>query len=66
VAKKTRKSWEGKLIYLLVAIGYEVGLENIWCFRTWQRCLVEDSYRVESTAVSYRVDSTAVVKGDGI
>jgi hypothetical protein len=36
VVKKTRESWDRKIIlFFLADIGYEVGLRNVWCFRTW-------------------------------
>jgi hypothetical protein len=33
VVNKKSKLWDRKLI-LLAAVGYVLGLENLWCFRT--------------------------------
>ena len=33
--EENRELFDSQLILLLAAIGYVVGLGNIWCFRTW-------------------------------
>jgi hypothetical protein len=35
VVKKTREKWDSKLNLFLAAIGYAVGLGNVWYFRIW-------------------------------
>jgi len=57
LVKKTRESWEIKLIYLLAAIGFAVGLANFWCLGTLQR---------RFGVVTWRVVRAAGVNGDGI
>ena len=32
--EEKRKLWDSKLLLLLAAVGYVVGLGNIWCFCT--------------------------------
>ena len=32
--EEKREMWDSKLIVLLAAVGYVVGLGNVWCFRT--------------------------------
>jgi hypothetical protein len=36
-SEEERESPDSKLIFLIPAFGYVVGLGNLWCFRTGQR-----------------------------
>jgi len=37
IEKKTRGKWDRKMNFFFAAIGYAVGLGNVWYFRIWHR-----------------------------